>query len=397
MYAGRPPNVGPPPEKFESTLGSGVTLLVLQRVVLNAAGDSVQGRGAGAPPASDAAGIAAPPKVAVLRPVLGVLSDYMLTSGSISLKQSGSAAAGPEKLLQFGVDDSWIQNRIANAIIRRRQNATMAYGNGRGNRGGRGGGTSDAFEFVYYTYAAEKDVVYRATITSWPGQTSIDGHWLCPATIAKNDHIAAPGMTVLVQLKTKEDQVGLLLPQQAYFYKGGKPSVYVVNERNIVEPRLMPASWAKSGIVYQNWGQIWGRKRDEPGVTGDDLIVADASAVKPGMVIRPDFIAGALEGPAAPIEFAEKPLTDAVKYLQDAHHIQIKIDERGLAAAGVKPDVACTMYLHNVSLATALRLLLRSVGLTYVAEDGHILITAPGQKTNAPRPSGESTIDARGE
>ena len=33
-FGPQPPNAGPPPEKFESTLGSGVTLLVLQRLVL---------------------------------------------------------------------------------------------------------------------------------------------------------------------------------------------------------------------------------------------------------------------------------------------------------------------------------------------------------------------------
>ena len=229
---------------------------------------------------------------------------------------------------------------------------------------------------VYYTYQVEKDIEYRATLKSRPFETP------AVATIAKNDHRAAPGMTVVVRLETKDEIAGLLLPQQAFFYQGGKLAVYIVNERNVVQPRAVPAEWGKSGIVGVNWrsNRGGGVGYDAPCVTGEDLVVADASLVKPGMVIRPDLIAGALQGPAAAIEFEAKPLTDAVKYLEDAHHIQIRIDEPGLAAAGIKPDVACTMYLHEVPLATALRLLLQSVGLTYVAKDDYILITVPGKE-----------------
>jgi uncharacterized protein (TIGR03067 family) len=370
-------NIGPPPEKFESAFGSGVTLLVLQRLVLNAEGDYVQTRGAdGAPsgsPAREETATAAPPKVPVLRPVSGVLSDYVLTRGSISLEKSGSAAAGPRKTLQFHIEDPAIASRLSQAMFRQRQFANNMLGDGN-----RGGGT-DAVVSVYYTYEVEKDVEYRAEITSMP----FPEHPYSEATIAKNDHIAAPGMSVLVRLPKRENQnqdIGILFPQRAFFYKGGKLFAYVVNERNSVQPRAVQYTFAKSSIACELRSRFGVASAEAPTVGPNDLVVADASLVKPGMVIRPDFIAGALLGPAAPVEFQEKPLTEVVKHLQDAHHIQIKIDERSLAAAGVKPDVPCTMYLHEATLATALRLLLRSVGLTYVVEDNYILITAPGKE-----------------
>ena len=61
-----------------------------------------------------------------------------------------------------------------------------------------------------------------------------------------------------------------------------------------------------------------------------------------------------------------------------------------MAAAGIKPNVAITDNIRGVSFASALRLMLRKVGLTYVAEDDYILITAPGKVTPADAPKAET-------
>jgi uncharacterized protein (TIGR03067 family) len=265
---------------------------------------------------------------------------------------------------------------------------TFAYVGPLGSRGGGGAGKTGLP--VLYSYESEKNIEYLTSVTSVTG-VSPSGYAESPnfgggfpsrrevtyaGPIAKNDHGAATGARVLVRLMTTanasprqpKENSSLLLPQTALCYRAAKLSVYVVGEKNIVTPKTVESYSGMSGIV------------EVRGVTADDVVVADASLVKPGITIQPDFIAGALEGPSGSIEFDEKPLTVIVKHLEDAHHIQIKIDERALAAAGVKSDVPCTIYLHDVTLATALRLLLRSVGLGYVAKDDCILITLPGKE-----------------
>jgi hypothetical protein len=84
----------------------------------------------------------------------------------------------------------------------------------------------------------------------------------------------------------------------------------------------------------------------------------------------------------AQLQFIATPLEDAVVFLETQHGISIGIDRPGLAAAGIQPDVRCTVNVKGVPLATALRKLLGDAGLTYVVDDEGILITTP--KKGAP-------------
>ena len=97
----------------------------------------------------------------------------------------------------------------------------------------------------------------------------------------------------------------------------------------------------------------------------------------PRAAITAPRIADALRSPSAPIEFVETPLVDVVEYLKDAHFIEIVIDRRSLNAAKIDETEPITLNLKDISLASALTLLLRNVGLTYVAKDEYILITTP--------------------
>lgn len=75
------------------------------------------------------------------------------------------------------------------------------------------------------------------------------------------------------------------------------------------------------------------------------------------------------------IEFIETPLQEAVAYLQDLHGIVIQLDHKALEEAALFADVPVTLAVDNVSLRTALRLLLRPLDLTYVVEDEVLMIT----------------------
>ncbi len=176
-----------------------------------------------------------------------------------------------------------------------------------------------------YVAAGEKDFPHRAEVRSLVNHfdPNVAGA-TCTAIIGKDDAIAAPGMSVLVRLNTGTMHDNLFLPQQTLFSDRGKQFVYIVHVGNVVEPRAVEAGpWERGSLT---------------GVNRNDIVIADPSAVKPGMVVRPDFISRVLQSPTPPIEFVETPLKYAVEYLEDACHIQIKIDERGLAAVGIMTE-----------------------------------------------------------
>jgi hypothetical protein len=85
----------------------------------------------------------------------------------------------------------------------------------------------------------------------------------------------------------------------------------------------------------------------------------------------------ALDSPAE-VEFLETPLPDAMGWLESQHHIQIEIDTRALEDVGlVSTDLLITKSLKDISLRSALNLMLRGHDLTYAIQDEVLLITTP--------------------
>ncbi len=77
------------------------------------------------------------------------------------------------------------------------------------------------------------------------------------------------------------------------------------------------------------------------------------------------------------LEFNETPLQDVVDYLKDMHKIEIQFDTRAMQDAGANMDAPVTKNIKDISLRSALRLMLRDLGLTYFVQDGVLLITTP--------------------
>jgi len=77
------------------------------------------------------------------------------------------------------------------------------------------------------------------------------------------------------------------------------------------------------------------------------------------------------------LDFVETPLSDVIDYLKDYHHIEIQINRKVLDDVGIASDTPITRKLKGVSLRSALRLMLRDLNLTYVIDDGVLLITTP--------------------
>lgn len=81
-------------------------------------------------------------------------------------------------------------------------------------------------------------------------------------------------------------------------------------------------------------------------------------------------------GETADIDFAERPLADVVDYLKQRYGIEIQLDNRALAAAGVDPAATITRSVKGVSLRSALKLSLRDLDLTFVIWHEVLLITS---------------------
>jgi uncharacterized protein (TIGR03067 family) len=75
------------------------------------------------------------------------------------------------------------------------------------------------------------------------------------------------------------------------------------------------------------------------------------------------------------LEFIDTPLADVVDFLQKKHGIQIQIDRKSLDDIDLDIDTPVTRNLRDVSLRSALRLMLDELGLTYIIIDEVLLFT----------------------
>jgi hypothetical protein len=82
-------------------------------------------------------------------------------------------------------------------------------------------------------------------------------------------------------------------------------------------------------------------------------------------------------GESTRMEFIETPLEDVVAFLRDQHKIPIEIHKVALDNIGVGTDTPITRQFKDISLRSALRLILDDLSLTYVVADEVLLITTP--------------------
>ena len=87
---------------------------------------------------------------------------------------------------------------------------------------------------------------------------------------------------------------------------------------------------------------------------------------------------------AASFEFVETPLVDVVRYIEQEHQIPTLIDKRALDDVGLGSDTPVTISVENISLRSALRLMLKELDLTYVLRDEVLKITTPEESENEP-------------
>ncbi len=77
------------------------------------------------------------------------------------------------------------------------------------------------------------------------------------------------------------------------------------------------------------------------------------------------------------IDFADTALREVLASLEQEYDIPVQLDTPALDAIGLGPDEPVTAKLNNISLRSALRLMLKQLQLTYMIQNEVLLITTP--------------------
>jgi hypothetical protein len=77
------------------------------------------------------------------------------------------------------------------------------------------------------------------------------------------------------------------------------------------------------------------------------------------------------------LDFVDTPLEEVVALLQDDYGIPVKLDHAALDEVGLGPEEPVSTNLHHISLRSAMRLMLKQLGLTYVIANEVLMITTP--------------------
>jgi len=75
------------------------------------------------------------------------------------------------------------------------------------------------------------------------------------------------------------------------------------------------------------------------------------------------------------VKFTERPFSGVIDDLKQRHAIEIELDSRALDDAGIPRDMPITRSIKDVTLRSALNLLLHDLDLTYVVKNGVLMIT----------------------
>lgn len=80
------------------------------------------------------------------------------------------------------------------------------------------------------------------------------------------------------------------------------------------------------------------------------------------------------------LDFAEQPFKDVIAFLSRKHGIEMDLDAKSFADAGIGFDVPITKFIKGITLKSGLELILDDLELTCVAEGEKLVIrTKSGQ------------------
>jgi hypothetical protein len=96
---------------------------------------------------------------------------------------------------------------------------------------------------------------------------------------------------------------------------------------------------------------------------GDSPLVAKIEQALRGQLKSPGF------------HFADAPLEEVAAFVQETYGVPVQLDTPSLEEMGIDPHEPVTVSLHGISLRSALRFMLKQLGLTYMIENEVLVIT----------------------
>jgi hypothetical protein len=134
-------------------------------------------------------------------------------------------------------------------------------------------------------------------------------------------------------------------------------TMYQIELSHIPFPDNPPIIYPDAGV----WEELTKRRKNSYAVD----LAAEGEAER--------RIYGALREPLRePLDFVEQPLRDVVTIISDTYDIPIQFDNAALDAVAASPDVEVSIQISNVSLKSAMELMLKNAGaeeLTYIVDN----------------------------
>ncbi|WP_246196174.1 type II secretory pathway, component PulD [Aquisphaera giovannonii] len=82
------------------------------------------------------------------------------------------------------------------------------------------------------------------------------------------------------------------------------------------------------------------------------------------------------------MNFEQRPLSEAITFIQNYTGLNVVLDPKALSDEGLTSAAPVSLTVNNVSLKTALKLMLRPLGLVHKVDDEVLLITSPQATPN---------------
>ncbi len=186
-----------------------------------------------------------------------------------------------------------------------------------------------------------------------------EGHYEDALKVASTVHQVDPiGVTPVVALESTEFMRNDYLMQltRAERWTNYFDTLYQNEKSSVPFPDDPPIVYPAAPI----WEELTNRRKDRYGSM--DLKATGEAEQR---------IEKALRGPlnSTGMEFQATPLLDAVNQLQTDYGIPIQLDKAALEEAAIGTDTPVDASYHNISLRSALRLMLKNLQLTYIIQD----------------------------
>ncbi|MHB8957561.1 MAG: hypothetical protein ACYC4U_31755, partial [Pirellulaceae bacterium] len=182
----------------------------------------------------------------------------------------------------------------------------------------------------------------------------------------------------------------------------GEPTSSYRTILDVISDNVAPTSWEQVGGAASSWSfDPWGILAVSQTRENHEAVASLLAAVRKARNSRANGNGSAADWQPIPVlsdaklaaharieqaldaivevDFAEMPLSDVVKYLEDAHGVPIWINRRALEDVGTSGDSPVTFSMQSVSLRSALRLMLRPLDLVYQIDEEVLKITTRDQ------------------